>query len=170
MSSYDKSRKAAGSSSGDQQPLRQNNQRKWSSASQLKYRYERPPTSPYNNTADSLSYVPPLRSSHQSQGQATSTTTRRMSSQHQVRPKQYHETQVSDGDDEMSFRSARDAQSSKKSTSTRTITSVLLNDDDEQDNDKDSDDSWDLLEREAPNHKVYCLLPPYRVQKFTDGL
>lgn len=143
MSSYDKSRKAAGSSS---EPLRQSNQRKSSSASQPKYKYERPPTSPYNNTADSLSYVPPLRTNHQSQGPSTST--RRMSSQHQARP-QYHEShQVSN--DDTSFRSARDVQSSKKSTTT---TSVFLNDDDDE-GDEESDESWDMLEPEAPNRKV----------------
>lgn len=149
MSSYDKARKAAGSSSD---PLRQNNQRKSSSASQPKYKYERPPTSPYNNTADSLSYVPPLRNSHQSKGPPTSS--RRMSSQHQVRP-QYHDShQVSD--DDMSFRSARDAQSSKKSTTT---TSVFLNDDDDDGADEDSEESWDMLEREALNHKVSSPFP-----------
>lgn len=149
MSSYDKSRKAAGSSSD---PLRQN-RRKSSSASQPKYKYERPPISPCNNTADSLSYVPPLRTSHQSQGPSTSTSARRMSSQASTRP-QYHEAQVSS--DDMSFRSARDGNSSKKSSPT--TSSVLLHDDEVDD---DSDDSWDMLERETPNHKVSFACSPH---------
>lgn len=133
MSTYERSRKAVGSSS---EPLRQN-QRKTSSASQPKYKYERPPPSPYNNTPDGMPYVQPLPATPQPEASSA----RRMSSQLSARP-QYHEV----SDDDTSFRSARDGQSSKKSE-----TSVLL-DNEEEDDDDDKD--WDMLEREAPNAKV----------------
>ncbi|KAH7400887.1 hypothetical protein DE146DRAFT_477938 [Phaeosphaeria sp. MPI-PUGE-AT-0046c] len=134
MSSYERSRKAAGSSSD---PLHQN-QRQASSASQPKYKYERPPTSPYNNTADSLSYVQSHSASHQSQAPPA----RRMSSQHSARPRN-HEV----SDDHTSFCSAHDGELRKTGDA-----SVLLDNDD--DNSDDDDDDWEMVDRDPPNAKT----------------